>query len=740
MARVRNVPQPPPRPPGGGPRRHFGPFDRIIMEGVAYRCVETNDDGHIFQAAHDEKVRKAVSHDDMPAEEDKAGYQHDRKWYGLGDLKARLHAGVACLTHLPSKERNRILFKFEWATEFMRLEEEDKTINRGDDSIKAAIPRIKAVLEERAAIAAANGRRKRAGRPQGEKVDVPGPKRLLEWVNMLVEADLNPLALQDNFSKSGNRNPKIRPEAVDLVDEFLDRYLVPREPSIRGLRIDMEVELLSRNEKRVAEGKAPLKLPSYEYIRQKVDDLPKFEVMACRKGIEKAMKKFRPVGEGIVDVYRPFQHCEMDHWNIQLHVICKLVGIWDEMTDAQKAAVEKARYVLGMVVCRRTRCIAALRLTRTATAQSAVELLEMAVTDKREYALGAGAVTPWDIYGTMGWLFADGGFANWEFKIALACLGINFEVPPAGLAHMRGMIERSFRMMHEGVVARFDGRTFQDIVRKGDYDSEGRAGNFVDELATALVRYAVDVHHNTPHPSLNYETPRECWIRLTKEVGVDPSPDWHKRRNVFGIDIKRTLGPAGLRFLNVQYRSQKLHEHFKQHGIIEMDVRVHELNMGAISAKIDETHWLTIPGPPEFERVTAKDWIAFEADQRRRGRTTAEVTAPIRLKAFADINKITDDGRRRIGIDDERTTAQQLLYAERQMTIGADYPAEGASSGASDSGGDLYDGALTVGQAAPAPDDLPDGSAAPGGSASPEDAADPPRRGTRAKGSWIFKE
>jgi hypothetical protein len=34
--------------------------------------------------------------------------------------------------------------------------------------------------------------------------------------------------------------------------------------------------------------------------------------------------------------------------------------------------------------------------------------------------------------------------------------GVDFEIPSNGLAHMRGLIERSFRMMHQGVLSHLD--------------------------------------------------------------------------------------------------------------------------------------------------------------------------------------------------------------------------------------------------------------------------------------------
>lgn len=727
MARIREVPSAPLVPSGPVMRLHFGPRDKIVIEGVAYRCSNSDDRGHVLSAEHDSQVTRAVTHEEMAEIRRLNTFGHDREWYAIGDAKARLHAGVPGLSHLPKKERERIGFKYDFVMAFLALEKSDPTLTRGDPSMKAAIERIAAALDDQARAATAAGRRRRAGR-KSERSDAPGPKRLLQWTKMLIDGNYNPLSLRNDYRNCG-RKPDNDTDKDDLLDEFTDRWLIPSQPSIASVHDDMETEIGTRNAQRAEKALPLLKLPSYDALCERIKEVPAYEKVASREGAEKAMKQFRPVGEGLQDVYRPMQHTEMDHWNIQLHVLCKKAGIWDGMTADEKKTVEKARYVLGAVVCRRTRCFAALRMTPTATAQSAIELLDMAVSEKHDYAMSASALTPWDIHGTMGWMITDGGFANYAFKQALLKLRIGFEIPPNGLAHLRGLIERSFRKLHQGVIDRFDGRTFQNIIRKGDYNSEARAGNCVDELAFALVRWAVDVHHNTPHPSLNYETPRECWLRLTKGFGVDPSPDWHKRRHVFGLEDIRTLGPAGIRVLNVQYRSEKLHDWFKQHGVVDVEIRVDERNLGAISVRTGE-HWLTVMGPPDFEGVPAWLWIEAEADQRRRGRRTADVTAPVRLKAFGDIRDIAEVGRKRIGIDDARTTIAEIRAAERNMTIGADFP-EQRDLRAGDMTGDLYDDALEVGASVPEP--------APQASAPPPPAASPPVA-RPAKRKFSFKE
>ena len=202
--------------------------------------------------------------------------------------------------------------------------------------------------------------------------------------------------------------------------------------------------------------------------------------------------------------------------------------------------------------------------------------------------------------------------------------------------------------------------------------------------------------------------------------------------------MKRTLGPAGLRFLGIQYRSEKLHEHFMREGIVEMDVRVDERNLGAISARIGK-HWLTVYGPPEYHRLHADTWIAAEADLRRRGYRTAEATASIRLAAIDDINKSADAGRKLIGIDDERATAEQLLAAERKILIGADFPDGRDRPITPADDGDLYDGALVVGHAAPSGEPAAMPSATPDTSETHPHSTEP-RRNSARKGRWVFQK
>jgi putative transposase len=47
-----------------------------------------------------------------------------------------------------------------------------------------------------------------------------------------------------------------------------------------------------------------------------------------------------------------------------------------------------------------TRCILAMSLSRTANPANAIRVLDMGLSEKQDYADAAGALTPWDMYGT----------------------------------------------------------------------------------------------------------------------------------------------------------------------------------------------------------------------------------------------------------------------------------------------------------------------------------------------------
>lgn len=697
MVRVRQTPHRIDGASGQPVRMRFGEYDRIVIDDIDWRCLETNEDGHLFQAEHDGKIRRGYSHEQMQVEAGKAGFRHDRNWYSKGTMKARLRADVSSLSELDYPVRQLIMWKEDFVLEFLRLEQTDPTVTRGDDPLKKAIARVDTTLRERQSATSDNGRRRRSGRLK-MFFDPPGPKAFLEWVKLYVGADRDPLVFRPRTYKSGNREERLSDEQAPISAKYAFRFASPTKPTRYGLWRAMKAEIEDvLNPAREQAGKEPIPVPSYGRLCREIEMMDEFEKEAGREGIEYALKLFRPQGDGMQDVLRPLQQVEIDHWDVGLKTILIQSRAWERLTRAARRKLEKVRMVLGVAICRRTHCVLGMTLSRTASVEAAIRLLEISVSDKSHFARAAGSITPYDIFGTPEMLFMDGGpaFDNHEFRAVLRDLEVDFEIPPSGLPHLRGMVERMFRSIDEQLLIWFEGRTFSDVVEKGDYDSAARAGTTVEELGRVLVRFAVDCHHNQPQAALGGETPRQCYLRLTKEHGVRPSPDSHKLRNVFGIDIKRTLTAGGIRFLNVQYRSRTLHEQFVKLGNIELDCRVYPANIGAISVKIGKS-FLTVSGPKEFDRVDAETWIGAEAELRKKAaHMKKHVTGPIINAAIQEFERVAEIGRKRADISDNPIQRKTLLAAEREMRIFADYPDE--EDTAQNPPGDLYGSTIKVG-------------------------------------------
>ena len=84
-----------------------------------------------------------------------------------------------------------------------------------------------------------------------------------------------------------------------------------------------------------------------------------------------------------------------------------------------------------------------------------------------------------------------------EIYVRLAAAGITNMAVPAGKPFLKPWIERFFATMGKKFLQQFTGRTFGNVVLKGENDPAKRATLTLDEFLAWLVRWIVDVHHTT---------------------------------------------------------------------------------------------------------------------------------------------------------------------------------------------------------------------------------------------------
>jgi putative transposase len=700
MAHLRTPPPPPPPIPLGGPPLRYGPFDQIVIDRVEYTCISMVRGFVTLARVDNPNATQTLSREDLNVVRFGRGFRHNRDFYNPEAARARKHASVAYVTDLSDEEQKEILWKEKWCLAALRRKHLDRAhpekISFTDDSLLIAIPLIAKEIGKLEKIVAQHGKRKRAGQ-MTVIIEGPGPKCLRDWCAALKAGGMNPLALRNQLRKSGHREPRLKPEEYAFLLRFARLAATPEKQKPASLHRQMSAAMCEENKQRKAVNRPQLNVPSEKRLREEISEISKYDMMAGQMGTDIARNYFRAITTGLSDVSRPLERVEYDEWDVHLHVLAIMTGVWDTWSDAQKAAALKVRLVLCIALDVVTRCVVGMSIARTACSENAVRCLEMAVSDKQPYADAVGATTPWDMHGTHETSVADAGssFANHDFHAKNVDLGTKFKTTVAGLPWLRACIERIFRSIDDKFVSLFAGRTFGNVVEKGEYDSEGNACLTIDEFAEALVRYKIDHYHNCPHEGLGGETPRAAWLRLTEELGVDPPPDENLRRVVFGHKLSPMLGAHGLCVLGIDYQSIELNELFKQAGHIKVDVRVDLHNLGAISARI-AGEWETIDGAPELFRVTADDWIAVWDELQARNAIVNSITRAILDDTMTHLVEIGRIARKRRNIAEGPMDAETLVYHQKRMNIGVRFAKDLIAAQASKPV-DLFDGVLVVG-------------------------------------------
>lgn len=742
MAKLRTTPPPAPPIPRIVTPPRYGRYDLLVIDEVQWTCPDHTTEIYHLARADNPDVTQTLTRDQINLVRFSRGFRHVRDYFCPELQAARVHAGTNYICDLPDDEQKEILWKQEWCLAALRRKElpaghPDK-ISFGDAPLENAMEAIANEVAVKTKLVADAGRHRRAGRNTVHR-DRPSITYLRNWCNKLVKANMNPLALRDRTRKCGNRTSRLDPVEYAFLVRFAAKAATPEKPKPAQLHRELSAAIAKENERRAAikPDADPLEVPSEKRLRIEIKKISKFEMMAGRQTAEIAKNYFRALTTGLADVIRPLQRVEFDEWDTHLHVLAIMSGVWETWTDEQKEKATTIRLVLCLAIDAATDCVVGLSIANKASSENASRCLDMVVSDKQPYADAAGATTPWDMGGTPETAAADAGssFANEDFRAKNVDLGVKFMTTVAGLPWLRGKVERVFRTTDDKFAAMFAGRTFGNVVEKGDYDSEGNACLTVDEFALALVRYKVDHYHNSPHEGLGGRTPRTAWLEATEEFGVDPPPDGHLRRVVFGMPFKAMLGAHGLRVLGIDYNSADLNELFRQEGHIEVDGKVDLMNLGAITAKIGESEddgeeWVVVDGPPELFRVTATDWIATWDELQARNEAVNAITRKVLDDTITYLMEVGRIARARRNIAEGPMDDDTFAHHQKRMNIGAKFASEQIEDQAKPPVG-LFDGALAVGDGPRDVAGAPNTPEAIRGADPAQDAAEPVARNPR---------
>jgi len=481
-------------------------------------------------------------------------------------------------------------------------------------------------------------------------------------------------ALVDKLSKSGNRTSPFRPEEHALLMETIKAsYLTTERKTIAATVTDVRRRFEAENERRSDLGLAPLRVPGRDAVRAAIDSIGKFRVELERYGLDHAMKKFRPVGKGL-EISRPGERVEIDEWKIDLASIMSSTSLIEALGPDVMEAIgldnETSRWWLCAAIDCRTRVFLGAILTRNPASSTARECLRMVVSDKSAVSDAVGAVVPWSQAVTPEVLVCDNGpaFKSQQFRDSCLDLQVTFQGTIAGVPGMRGTIERVFRTAGLDLMPRLKGRTFSNPQERGDYKARDRACLDAENLAFVLMRWIVDIYHNSPHEGLGGRTPLEQWEADMREGNypLRALPDTRSKRLAFGVEEPRKVSREGVEVMGVHFHNPVLAMHFAERGGQVVEVRWDPDDLGAVDVFI-EGRWIELPAVHDrFKGVSLHVWLKARKALRARSASRKKWNQDTVFRAIDEIEALVRKGSVLFGVVDKSISDAQLAQIEKE--------------------------------------------------------------------------
>ncbi|MGI0526563.1 Mu transposase C-terminal domain-containing protein [Rhizobium giardinii] len=652
----------------------FEPSDGGRLGDKYYKWVRTTQNHQVFRRA-DTGIEESFTHETLAAllGDKVRPFEHLPRFYGEGPIDC--DSGNLFLGDLPEARQTKTDFKITVVEKFLSMEAESirQKVSR-KDRVTRSDAKMKVALEEIAkemgkdAVGGKNWstyttKRKRGG------LEMPHPRTVREWI-LAYEQDNNPLNLVE--TRGGFRgNSYFAAEEATVLDSFVRQYASIDKPTMVSLHEKMKAFVEGLNEARRQNGDEshePLRVPSLRTFQNRINALNQSFVELGREGKDKTSARHRPIGAGM-SVKRALQRVEMDEWRVDWRTLLTIMGIWQKLTKEQRKKVPRERLFITAAIDYASKSLLALRVHREAPSiMTVLATLEMVCIDKSDIAARYGCRELWRECGTPETCAADSAawYAKQAFRVTLNDLGTKVFLPPAGAASARGTIERFFRTSSGKALESFSGRTFGSIAARGDYDSDALANLPFDEIAACLTRFYVDVYQNTPHEALNGETPREAWKRLTRTHRLRPPPTGRRRRHIFGINVYRTLGRHGVRFLGVPYQSAALQALFRRRKQRVL-IRVDRFDLGEISVWNGEG-WTSVPAvTDDFKGMSVWTWRALCIGLRKLNLKKAQVSSANLRKAKADLDAKAEILRLEAGLDSPILSDEKFRAWDREM-------------------------------------------------------------------------
>lgn len=570
---------------GYAPPFAIKPFSHITIDGKEMRLLEDGQNGKVFEPTDqsvkayfvsNENVLSMLYHGSLVIHQ---GRNNPKKLERTDQFPF--------LRDLSERQQKQIRFRLEWIMRFRGKGGRDGDIS--DVRMEEILSEIQSEYVSDMELARQNSNAKaRYTYEDGEfKLDLIGASTLRRWHRDYSLSGDDWRSLVDGRG-SGEKKSVFTNESLELESRMVQRYLSFTKPNAAYLYRILRAMERCINRTRIAAGRTDLvKVCKRSTFYTRINDLPDDQKCVARDGQKTArMRYFIVQGR---ERGMPMQYVEADEWKVDLVVLLEKAKVWNSLDPVAQAAYRKAskRVWISIVADVATTCIVGFRLhERAPSTETALAAFVQSNMDKTKFAEAAGCKRPWNQYGGLNDVRVDNAawYESEGFGASINDAGAKIAYPPAGVPPLRGTVERIFGTLGSLTLQNFSGRTFSNVVKRGERDPRKEATVDIDKLAEIFVRVIVDIYHETRNTGkLGGMTPRQAWNLLSLQEKIPAPLSGPLLRHVFGVNYTRIVQRDGIRLFGIRFQSEEIQAMRRDDTDREVNIRVNLYDLSEIT-------------------------------------------------------------------------------------------------------------------------------------------------------------
>lgn len=431
-----------------------------------------------------------------------------------------------------------------------------------------------------------------------EFIPKPSWRTIARWYGLFIASDRLIGSLIPKTNRCGSINSKTSDRELHFFNESLTYYLTPEKPTAKFVYDKKYVrKIVLENQDPTNE---PIEYVSYEGFLNRIHKLDPYAVMVAREGKVKAERQYRVIGQHIPPS-RILERVEIDHTPLDLVVLD------DDLM------VPLGRPYLTTVIDVYSSCILGFYISFNEPSYLSVKkALEHAIKPKGDIRTKYGTKNDWPCFGKFDSMVVDNGAEFWSKDLHLACLELTTDIQfcPVAKPYLKPLVERMYKLINDSFLIQLPGKTFENILAKGDYDPVKQAVLPFSSLIQMLNIWIVDDYHQSITAS-HTKIPRLFW---DESANLFPPVEF-SNQDLEMLDIilakveSRKHNRKGILLNHIFYNSKELLKYRKVYGDRDVMIKFDPEDISYIYVFIESIK--SDPNNLTYLKVPAIDSIGY---------------------------------------------------------------------------------------------------------------------------------